>query len=118
MTADRDDAVEIIQVKGGFDLRLRVKPGGRRDRLVGAHGGALKVEVRAAPERGRANLAVEQLLARELGLARSEVEITTGSASQDKRVRLVGCSAEGLVERLARSGVLAWVRTCSRHRDR
>ena len=42
------EGVEIRQTGGGIRLRLRVKPGGRRQRLIGAYGGALKLEVRAA----------------------------------------------------------------------
>ena len=50
------------------------------------HGGALKVGVTAAPERGKANRAVLGVLAKALDLAPSALEILSGHASQDKIV--------------------------------
>ena len=102
-----DDRVELSPVPGGVRLRLRVKPGGRRSRLVGAHGGALKLEVVAAPEKGKANQAVARLLAEALGTARSAVEITTGAAAQDKTVVVAGVTVEEVARRLSRAGVQA-----------
>ena len=69
-------------------VRLRVKPAGRRDRIVGPHGGALKLEVRAAPEKGRANTAVVALLADVLDLPTDAVRLVAGETSQDKLVEL------------------------------
>ncbi len=86
-------------------IRLRVKPGGRRDRLLGAYGGALKLEVAAAPERGRANAAVAKLLAETFGLAASDVSVVTGASSQDKVVELAGCPPETVVARLHSAGI-------------
>ena len=59
-----DGSVLIRASDDGVVLRLRVKPRSRRDRLIGAYGGALKIEVSAAPERGKANVAVKKLLAK------------------------------------------------------
>lgn len=80
-------------------LRLRVTPGARRSEVVGRHGEAWKVRVAAAPERGRANAAVEELLARTLGVARGRVEVVGGHTVQDKVVAVEGVSA-GDAERL------------------
>ncbi len=78
--------LELTQVKEGTRLRLRVKPGGRRSEVVGSHGGALKVTVAAAPERGKANRAVIELLARTLDVPAAAVEILSGETSRDKTV--------------------------------
>ena len=95
------DAVEIRQTEDGIRLRLRVKPGGRQQRLIGAYGGALKLEVSAAPERGRANTAVIRLLSEALGIRRNQVEIVAGASSQDKVAVLTGCSVEEITAQLA-----------------
>jgi len=76
-----------------FILLLRVKPHARRVGLLGWHGDALKLAVRAAPERGRANDEVLELLAEALSLPLAAVRLETGAASQDKRVRVRGIGA-------------------------
>ena len=63
-----------------------MKPGARRDEIVGAHGGALKLSVSAAPEKGKANGAVCALIAHTLGLSASSVEVVSGHTSRDKTV--------------------------------
>ena len=79
-----NDELEFVAVAGGTRLRLRVKPGARKTAIVGIHGGALKVAVAAAPEKGKANRAVVMLLAEALDLPASAVTITSGDTSQDK----------------------------------
>ena len=79
-----DDELELTAVRGGTRLRLRVTPGAKQTTIVGVHGGALKLSVAAAPERGKANRAVVALLARALGLPSSAVTITAGESSKDK----------------------------------
>ena len=78
------DELELVSVVGGTRLRLRVKPGARKTAIVGVHGGALKVAVAAAPEKGKANRAVVRLLAKALNLPSLAVTITSGETSQDK----------------------------------
>jgi hypothetical protein len=86
---------------GGARLALRVRPGGRRDRIAGLYGERLKVEVSAAPEKGKANEALRRLLASALGVRREAVEIVAGAASQDKVVRVSGLEPAELRRRLA-----------------
>jgi hypothetical protein len=69
-------------------LTVRVKPRAKRAGLLGRHGDGIKVAVRAAPERGRANAELLELLAKVLNLDTSAVEVVSGATSQDKRVRV------------------------------
>jgi uncharacterized protein (TIGR00251 family) len=71
-------------------VRVRVSPGARRTELVGRHGEAWRVRVAAAPERGRANEAVLDLLSRELELPRRAVSLVSGHAAREKVVLLEG----------------------------
>jgi hypothetical protein len=71
-------------------LRLRVSPGAARTELAGRHGDAWKVRVAAAPEKGRANEAVVDLLAARLGISRKQVALVGGHGSRDKVVELRG----------------------------
>ena len=71
-------------------VRVRVSPGARRTELVGRHGEAWKVRVAVAPERGRANEAVLDLLTREHELPRRAVSHVSGHAAREKVVLLEG----------------------------
>lgn len=75
-------------------LRLRVVPGARRPGIVGRHGDAWKVRVAAAPEAGKANEAVLELLARTLDVPRRHLELTAGATSRDKVIVLEGLTSE------------------------
>lgn len=81
-------------------LRLRVSPGGERAAVVGRHGDAWKLRVVAAPERGRANDSVVELLASTLDLRRPGIRIVSGANSRDKVVELVGLTLEEAENRL------------------
>jgi uncharacterized protein YggU (UPF0235/DUF167 family) len=65
-------------------LRVRTKPGSRADRITGGRGDSLLVEVRAAPERGRANEAVIRVLAQALGIRASGIELKAGAVAHRK----------------------------------
>jgi uncharacterized protein (TIGR00251 family) len=74
-------------------LPVRVKPRSAKPGiggwLTGADGRAeLEVRVAAAPTDGAANAAVIALLAKALGVSRSEVSIASGAASRHKRVAI------------------------------
>ena len=84
-------------------LRLRVSPGARRTELVGRHGAGWKVRVAAAPEGGRANEALLDLLATELRLPRSSLSIVSGHAAREKIVLMEGIDPAESERRLTRA---------------
>jgi uncharacterized protein YggU (UPF0235/DUF167 family) len=65
-------------------VRVKAKPGSRRDALAGVAGSELVVEVRATAERGRANEAVARVLAVVLGVPRGSIALRRGAASRHK----------------------------------
>lgn len=80
-------------------LAVRVRPGAAREGLQGRLGdGTLRLAVTAPPEGGRANQAVETLLAGVLGLPRARVTVVRGAAARAKVVEVDGLD-EGEVER-------------------
>lgn len=81
-------------------IRIRVAPGGGADELVGRYGDAWKVRVGAAPERGRANVAVLSLLADSLELPRQSVRVVAGATSRDKVIEAAGITNEEAERRL------------------
>lgn len=86
-----------LQVKNGAVIvKVRVHPKASRSAVVGEHGGALKVAVTAAPEKGKANAAVVELLAKALGVPKSSVELIAGTTSRDKVFAVRGTSREAI----------------------
>jgi uncharacterized protein (TIGR00251 family) len=81
-------------------VRVRLSPGARRSQIVGRHGGAWRVRVAAAPERGRANDALVELLAEALGLPRSCVRVVGGQTSRSKVVEVEGLDSAEVARRL------------------
>jgi uncharacterized protein (TIGR00251 family) len=73
-------------------LKVRLQPRASRDGIDGLHGDALKVKVTAPPLEGRANKAVKKLLAEQLGLPPSQIEIIAGERSREKLLRISGIS--------------------------
>ncbi len=71
-----------------MQLRIKVVPKASRNRVSGWVGDRLKIQVMAAPERGRANEAVIEVLAETLELPRSACRILSGHASAQKTVEI------------------------------
>ncbi len=82
----------------GSTLKVRVAPKASRERIAGPD--ALKVAVRKPPEKGRANAAVERVLAAALGMRPGDVTVVKGLASRDKVVLFRGLAEAELRERL------------------
>jgi uncharacterized protein YggU (UPF0235/DUF167 family) len=83
-------------------LRVRVHPGARQEGLVGRMGdGTLKLAVRAAPEGGKANRAVEALLADALEIGAKQVKVVRGGSARTKTVAIEGLSPEEVERRIA-----------------
>ena len=62
------------------------------------------MRVTAPPVAGRANVALERLLARHLGIARGAVRVVSGSASRHKVVAIDGLDASEVRRRLGAEG--------------
>lgn len=70
-------------------LRVKVTPRAPRSEIIGTLGdGTLKARIAAAPERGRANAELADLLSKHFGVAAEEVEIVSGHSSSLKLVRI------------------------------
>ena len=65
-----------------------LRPGARRTGVVGVHDGRLKVAVTQVAEKGKANQAVLETVARALGLRPSQVKLASGETSPLKTLLL------------------------------
>jgi hypothetical protein len=83
-------------VPGGVDIFIRLTPGARREGTGGVFAAPdrswLMATVRAAPEDGKANRALLELLADTLSVPRSTLSLASGETARLKTVRLM---AEG-----------------------
>ena len=93
MNLDLSGAVR--DVAGGVEVLVFCQPKAARSALVGTHGGALKVKVKAPPVEGKANRALLDLLAGVLAVPRGRLTLVSGEQSRNKRVRVDGVDAVG-----------------------
>lgn len=90
------------KIGNGPRMRLSVKvvPKSSKNAIVGWVGEALKICVTAPPEKGKANAAVESVLAEALGVPAACVRIVTGHGSPRKVVEIEGLEEMDVRERL------------------
>jgi uncharacterized protein (TIGR00251 family) len=84
----------------GTILAVRAHAGARRNDVSGEQEGMLKVSVTRAPEKGKANKAIVELLAGRLGLRKSQIELISGETSPQKRFLVRGIPAQELAQRI------------------
>jgi len=70
----------------GWLLSIHALPGARTSRVAGLHGDALKVQVAAPPDKGRANAELISLLSDLLGVPKRNLRIARGELSRRKLV--------------------------------
>ncbi len=71
----------------GAEITVRVTPKASRNRVV-QQDGALRVCVTVVPEAGKANAAVIKLLAKALGVPKSQLVLIRGQSARDKVFRI------------------------------
>ena len=81
-------------------LRVHVIPNAMSDCVVGEHGGAVKIKLRAAAVEGKANAALIRFLAEQMELPRHAIVLQRGHKSRDKLIRVDGLSQEDVRRRL------------------
>ena len=85
--------------RGGMLLAVRVTPKASRDEITGLHAAAdgarsLAVKVTAPPDKGKANKAVIEVLAKASRLPKSAFSIVSGETERNKTVLVTGnCAA-------------------------
>ena len=85
-------AVMLEQLNRDRRLTITVKaiPKASKNEIVGMlEDGSLKVKITAPPEKGKANDAICEFLAREFGVAKRNVRIVRGATSHTKQAEIV-----------------------------
>jgi uncharacterized protein len=95
LTGDLSAArLNLRRTQTGIIMTVRLTPKSARDEVVGVESfgdeSLLKARVRALPEEGRANEALEKLIARWLKVPPSSVKVAQGGKSRLKQVKVDG----------------------------
>jgi uncharacterized protein (TIGR00251 family) len=93
--------IALEQTAAGVVIPVRVRAGARWTGVAGEHDGALRVDVTAAPEKGKANKAVVAVLGELLGVAKRDLAILSGETSPQKRILASGTNADAVHRLLA-----------------
>ena len=96
--------IDLEERENGVVLPVKAHPGARRNEIRGIQNGMLRVSVTQAPEKGKANKAILALLAKELSLKKSQIELISGETSSQKRFLISSISVAELEELIVRSG--------------
>jgi uncharacterized protein (TIGR00251 family) len=69
-------------------LRIFVQPNAKKNEVIGMHGEAVKIKIKALPVDGEANKAVVAFLSEILSIPRSGIRISHGESSRKKTVEI------------------------------
>jgi uncharacterized protein (TIGR00251 family) len=93
--------VDLEDDPRGVIVPVRAQAGARRNAIVGVHDGMVRVAVTAAPEKGKANRAIIEVLSESLGVPKSAIELLSGETSTRKRFLIGGSDAVQIGAKLA-----------------
>lgn len=80
----------------GTVLNVKAQPRSSKAGVDGLLGDAVKVRIRCAPVDGKANKELVETLADAFGLAKGRVVFKSGETSRQKRILLMGVSADAV----------------------
>lgn len=95
--------MKIYEKDGIVRLHTYVQPRASRSEIAGEHGDGIKVRITAPPVDGEANAELERFIAKLLGVARSRVEVVTGTSSRNKVVAIEGVTVAAVTAVLERA---------------
>src|SRR5690348_2974161 len=93
--------IELAAHPDGIILPVRAQPGAAKNCLRGEQNGMLKVCVTQIAEKGKANKAIIDVLAKCLHLRRSQIELVAGELQSQKKFLIREISGSNLKERIA-----------------
>lgn len=92
--------LELVRHDEGVVLVVLAQPGARSNSIRGVHAGALRVAVTQVAEKGKANRALRDVIASQLKLRKSQVELIAGETSASKKFLIRDIDTETLRIRL------------------
>ena len=93
---------KVNEKDGAATLDIVVQPRCPHEGVGPVVGDRLKVSVNAPPVEGKANQAVQRVLAEAFGVPRSAVSILRGETGKRKTVRIAGVTAAAVMQLIAK----------------
>lgn len=91
--------LELTQTPQGVILLVKAQPGARKNEVAGERNGRLIVKCTQAPEKGKANDAIIEILAKALDVRKSRISLVSGQTNSEKKFLIEDATIEE-VERL------------------
>jgi uncharacterized protein (TIGR00251 family) len=88
--------IALTNTAGGVVFSVKVVPGSSRTRYAGTMGTMMKVNIAAAPEKGKANECLVDYLADLLGIRKNAVSILSGRTCPVKQIRVEGIASDAI----------------------
>jgi len=92
--------IDLETVAEGVLLTVRAHAAGPVNAIRGIRQGALRVSVTQVAEKGKANRAIAEVLAKELDLRKADVELISGATAATKKFLLRNINEETLIAKL------------------
>lgn len=84
----------IKESDDGIFLNCWIQPKASKNKICGLYNGALKIQIAAPPEKGKANSELCGFIAKFMRISKSNVFITRGELSRNKTVLIRGMSKQ------------------------
>ncbi len=87
---------------GSVFIKIYVQPRASKNGFAGIHGGALKLRITAPPVDGKANSMIIAILAKVLHIPKSNILLSSGQQSRQKRFKVTGLELDAIKDLLAK----------------
>lgn len=85
-------------------IQVHIIPNAKIDTVLGEHGNAIKIKLRAPAVQGKANTALLRFLAKKLSIPQRAIVLERGERSRDKVIRIDGLSEADVRRDLLETG--------------
>ena len=92
--------IAIVPHAEGAILSVVAQPGSKRNAVLGERAGAVRIAVTAPPDKGKANTAIQVVLAENLVCKTAQIALISGATSRQKRFLIRGIDTEELRNRI------------------
>jgi uncharacterized protein (TIGR00251 family) len=82
------------------NLQFHIVPNAKQNQVMGEHGSAIRIKVRAPALEGKANAALRRFLAERLKISEGKIVLESGQKSREKVIHIEGLSEEEVRRRL------------------